>query len=260
MHCFSLSSSSDEDDDWQDHRRKAKEASLSCVKKSNSTVDHRLPRKPATKQQGVAEERKLECKEILERLHEKVVQPVVVKEDTRGGMETGKGMVESGTSTRPNNPQLSMRNNHEVLKAERIHVSRQAWVDEPPVSKEEKPQLGNSIIRKNETKRDNSPAQVKTPPSPPKGDAITVNGVIAPSKRNDLSSVNSQFKNDLISPRNEEIKKTIVKQRQVLNEEEKAKRQRLQSSLQNLKPQLSSRGHHPAAPATPVLFHEVDTA
>ena len=54
-----------------------------------------------------------------------------------------------------------------------------------------------------------------------------------------------------------EIKKNNVKHKQVLTDEERARRQRLHKSLQNLKPQLSSHKHHPVAPCTPVLFHEV---
>ena len=257
-----MSSSSDEEDDlqyWQDQRRKAKEASLSCARQNNSSVDQRQPRKPLAKHQNAVEQRKVALKEIHGRLHEKGVHPVVNKENVHGVTEIEQKVAGRGTSTKLENEQLSLTKTHEVLKAERMHAIKQAWVDESPVSREEKPHQDNSILEKKMTKKDYSPAQVKTPPSPIKSEPTTLNSKIAPSKRENLSSVDSRGKNDLVSPRNDVVKKASVKRKQVLTEEEKAKRQRLHRSLQNLKPQLSSHGHHPAAPVTPVIFHEVNT-
>lgn len=93
--------------------------------------------------------------------------------------------------------------------------------------------------------------------SPKKSDSETINNKISPGRTDLSSNVDTPVKKDLISPLNDGHKKTSVKLKQVLTEEERAKRQRLQKSLQNLKPQLSSHKHHPAAPYTPILFHEV---
>ena len=257
-----MSSSSDEEDDlqyWQDQRRKAKEASLSCARQNNGSIDHRHPRKPLAKHQIAVEQRKVAHKEIRGRLHEKGVHPVVNKENVHRGTEIEQKVAGRGTSTKLDKEQPSLMKTHEVLKAERKHDVKQAWVEELPVNKEEKAHQDNSIPEKKGTKKDYSPTQVKTPPSPTKTEPKTLNNKIAPSKRENLSSVDSRGKNDLVSPRNDVVKKASVKRKQVLTEEEKAKRQRLQRSLKNLKPELSSHGHHPAAPVTPVIFHEVNT-
>ena len=256
-----MSSSSDEEDDlqyWHDQRRKAKEASLSCARQNNS-VDHRPPRKPLAKHQNAVEKRKVAQKEIHERSYEKGVYPVVNKESFHGGTKVGQKVVGRGTSTKLDNEQPSLVKTHEVLKVERIHVVKQAWVDELPVGKKEKPHQDNSILEKKAARKDHSAEEVKTPPSPTKCEPKTLNSKIAPSKRENLSSAESSGKNNVISPRNDVVKKASAKRKQVLTEEEKAKRQRLQRSLQNLKPQLSSHGHHPGAPFTPIIFHEVNT-
>ena len=99
--------------------------------------------------------------------------------------------------------------------------------------------------------------QIVHVPSPKKSDNKTFNNKISSDKEDLLSNVDSEVKKDLISAVDNRHKKADVKQKPVLTEEEKAKRQRLQKSLQNLKPQLSSHKHHPAAPCTPILFHEV---
>lgn len=256
---FSLSSSSDEEDDlqhWQDQRRKAKEASLSCARQNDGNVDHRLPKKPVSRQQNAAAERKPAHKEILERLHEKVVQPVVSKDIVSGSVEIEKSMVGRGTSAKLDNAGVSLKKTQGVLKGEKVQGTKQAWVAKSHIGTDEKPHQEISILDKTVPQKDLSQAQEKALSSPVKGEIKTVNSKVSPSKRDDLSSIDNRVKKDLISPRNE-IKKTSVKHKQVLTEEEKAKRQRLQRSLQNLKPQVSSHGYHPAAPLTPVLFHEV---
>ena len=93
--------------------------------------------------------------------------------------------------------------------------------------------------------------------SPEKSAIETIKNKITPERTDQLSSVNIEVKKELTSVVNEGLKKTGARQKHVLTEEERAKRQRLQKSLQNLKPQRSSHKHHSAAPCTPVLFHEV---
>lgn len=110
---------------------------------------------------------------------------------------------------------------------------------------------------KQEINHSTAKEQMVQVPSPKKSDNKTINNKISPDKADLLSNVESEAKKDLISAVNNKHKKADVKHKPVLTEEEKAKRQRLQKSLQNLKPQLSSHKHHPAAPCTPILFHEV---
>lgn len=201
---------------------------MSCTRQNNSSVDQRIPRKPLAKHQNVVEQWKVAHKEIRGRLHEKGVHPVVSKENVHGTTEIEQKVAGSGTSTKLDNEQLSLTKTHEVLKAERIHAVKQAWVDESPVNKEEKAHQDNAILEKKAAKKDYSPTQVKTPPSPTKSEPKTLNNKIVPSKRENLSGVDSRSKNNLVSPRNDVVKKASVKRKQVLTEEEKAKRQRLQ--------------------------------
>ena len=93
--------------------------------------------------------------------------------------------------------------------------------------------------------------------SPKESAAELINNKISTERTDQLSSVDVHVKKELNSAVNEGLKKPGVRHKHVLTEEEKAKRQRLQKSLQNLKPQLSSHKRHSAAPCTPVLFHEV---
>jgi len=93
--------------------------------------------------------------------------------------------------------------------------------------------------------------------SPKESTIELINNKMSTEKTDQLSYDEIEVKKQLNSAVNEELKKPDIRHKHVLTEEEKAKRQRLQKSLQNLKPQLSSHKHHLAAPCTPVLFHEV---
>jgi len=93
--------------------------------------------------------------------------------------------------------------------------------------------------------------------SPKESTTELINNKTSTERTDQLSRDEIKVKKQLNSAVNEGLKKPDIRHQHVLTEEEKAKRQRLQKSLQNLKPQLSSHKHHSAAPCTPVLFQEV---
>ena len=260
----SSSSSSDEEDTlqfWQDQRQKAKEASLSCARQNNGGLDHRQPRKPPEKHKNAVEEIKPVHSGIHAKFNKTVVgEQILTKVDTREGIDTGKTLVGRGTSTNLHNVELNIKDEHKVAKNESEGAVKQAWVVSA-VSPKDKPYKDSVIQDEKKTPEQEiicrSTAKNQNLPSPKKVDSEAVNSKISPGRRDHVSSVDSEVKTDLISSKNDEVKRTSVKHKQVLTEEEKAKRQRLQRSLQNLKPQLSSHNHHPAAPCTPILFHEV---
>lgn len=264
-----MSSSSDEEDDlqhWQDQRRKAKEASLSCTRQNTGSLSHSQPKKPPAKHRNAVEEViKPDLKDIRAKVDEKVVQePVSSKVDTH--IEIGKTLVGHETSTSLDNVQLNLKNEHKVVKDKREDTVRPAWTV-PSVSHKDKPLKDDVLLDEKKTMTDTSQEQeirhctAKEQnlhvPSPKKSDSDSINNKISPGRTDLLRNVDSEVKKDLISKVNDGLKKSGVKHKPVLTEEEKAKRQRLQKSLQNLKPQLSSHKHHPVAPCTPILFHEV---
>ena len=166
------------------------------------------------------------------------------------------------------NVRLNQKNEQEVLKDLREIPVRQAWTASS-VGYKDKPS-NDTILSVGETKTTITHAQPEQEichstakeqrlhvSSPKESATELINNKISTERTVQLSSVNIQVKKDLNSAVNEGLKKPSVRQKNVLTEEEKAKRQRLQKSLQNLKPQLSSHKRHPAAPSTPVLFHEV---
>ena len=246
-----MSSSSDEEEDlqhWQDQRRKAKEASLSCARqKENHTKNS------AVQHQNVVDQRKPANKEIFERCHIKNVQPISDKRTVHVAVENEKKVPELGTSQKSEN----LPKTREVSKGEVVHGTKQAWVDKSDL-KNDKLHVDNTILGKKASKNDLVHVEEQTPsPFTKSKNKSTVDSKVSPSQRNDLRTINDIVRKDLSSSRTQELKKANVTHKQVLTEEEKSKRQRLLRSLQNLKPQRSSHGHHPAAPVTPVLFHEV---
>ena len=197
--------------------------------------------------QNSVDEKKSAYKEIFGRLHEVPLQPISNKGNVNGGVRFEKMSPGHGTSTKTQG----------ALKDERVHATKQAWVAKSHVSNDKKPQQESDILDEKVPKTDMLQAQEQTFPSPTIVENKTMDVKITPSQRDDLPSIDNKVNKYLSSSRNQEVKKTSLKQKQVLKEDEKAKRQRLHRSLQNLKPQMSSHGHHPAASSTPVLFHEV---
>lgn len=275
MFSLSLSSSSDEEDElqfWQEQRRKVKEASLSCALQNSGNRSHSAAKKQPTKHNSAVEEIKPYHKESTVILDEAVVQDISTEENTPKVIEIGKAMEGRGISNILEDVRLNQKNEQEVLKDLREVPVRQAWTASS-VGCKDKP-LNDAILNPaDETKT----ATTQAPPEQefchstvkeqtlhvplPKESAIeTINSKISTEQRDQSSRVHIEVKKELTSIVNEGLKKTSVRNKHVLTEEEKAKRQRLQKSLQNLKPQLSSHKHHPAAPCTPVLFHEVTCA
>ena len=149
---------------------------------------------------------------------------------------------------------------HEVTKDQRTDTVKEAMVVTSRGDTDRLAKDGVSAVEdKNVTVM--SPEQDQNLTSPKKRDNEMINNKMSsPGKRDLLSSVDKEVKKDVqrvISGVNSELKKSSVKHKHVLTDEERATRQRLHKSLQNLKPQLSSHKHHPVAPCTPVIFHEV---
>ena len=250
-----MSSSSDEEEDlqhWQDQRRKAKEASLSCARQKEGHTKN-----SAVKHQNVVDQRKPANKEIFERFHIENLQPTSDKRTVHVAVENEKKVPELGSSQKSENVEINLPKTRGVSKDEIVHGTKQAWVDKSDHKNDELHE-DNAILDKKALKNDLVHVEEQTPPSFTKNEnRSTVDRKVSPSQRNDLRTINDIVRKDLSSSRTQELKKANVTHKQVLTEEEKSKRQRLLRSLQNLKPQRSSHGHHPAAPVTPVLFHEV---
>ena len=246
-----MSSSSDEEEDlqhWQDQRRKAKEASLSCARQKESHTKN-----SAVKHQNVVDQRKPANKEIFERFHVKNVQPISDKRTVYVAVENEKKVPELGTSQKSEN----LPKTRGLSKDEIVHGTKKAWVDKSDL-KNDKLHVDNAILEKKAPKNDLVHVEEHAPsPFTKNENRATVDSKVSPSQRNDLRTINDIVRKDLSSSKTQELKKANVTHKQVLTEEEKSKRQRLLRSLQNLKPQRSSHGRHPAAPLTPVLFHEV---
>lgn len=267
---LSLSSSSDEEDDlqyWQDQRRKVKEASLSCARQNSGNLSRGATKKTPTKHKLV-EESKLNHKENNLKFDKTVVQDIPREENTYKVIETGKALEVRSISNILDNVRPNQKNEQEVVKDLREVPVRQAWTTSSVGYKDKS--SNDTILSVGETKtttRHAPPEQEichstakeqRLHVSSPKESATElINDKISTERTDQLSSVDVQVKKELNSAVNEGLKKPDVRHKQVLTEEEKAKRQRLQKSLQNLKPQLSSRKRHSAAPCTPVLFHEV---
>ena len=250
-----MSSSSDEEEDlqhWQDQRRKAKEASLSCTRQKeshakNSVVQH----------QNVVDQRKPANKEIFERFRPENVQPISDKRTGHVAVENEKKVPDIGTSQKSENVEINLPKTRAVLKDDKVHGAKQAWVDKSDL-RDDKLHVGNAILDKKAPKNDLVHFEGQSlPPFTKSENKSTVDSKVSPSQRDDLRTVNDIVRKDLSSSRTQELKKANVSHKQVLTEEEKAKRQRLLRSLQNLKPHRSSHGRHATAPSTPVLFHEV---
>lgn len=275
---FSLSSSSDEEDDlqyWQDQRRKVKEASLSCARQKSGNLSRGPAKKTSTKHKLDVEESKLDHKENNVKLDNTVVQAVPREENTHKGIETGKTIEVRSIWNVLDNVRLNQKNEQEVLKELREVPMRQAWTASSVGYKDKS--SNDIILSVGETKttttttttraqpeqdicHSTTKEQLLHVPSPKESATELINNKISTERTDQLSSVDAQdaqVKEELNSAINEGLKKPGVRQKNVLTEEEKAKRQRLQKSLQNLKPQLSSHKRHSAAPCTPVLFHEV---
>ena len=259
----SLSSSSDEDDDlqyWQDQRRKVKEASLSCARQNSGNLSRSAAKKTSTKHKHVENNVKLD---------KTVVQDIPREENTHKGIENGKTLEVCSISNILDNVRLNEKTEQEVLKDLREVPVRQAWTASSAGYKDKS--SNDTILSLSETK---TTTTTHAPPeqeichstakeqrihvSSPKESAIElINNKISTERTDQLSSVDIQVKKELNFAVNEGHKKPSVRQKHALTEEEKAKRQRLQKSLQNLKPRLSSHKRHSAAPCTAVLFHEV---
>lgn len=266
---LSLSSSSDEEDDlqhWQDQRRKVKEASLSCARQNSRHISHSEAKRQPAKHKNTAEELKPDRGENTVKLDKTVVEDISREVNTHKSFEIAKALETHSLD----NVRLNQKNEQEVVKDLREVPVRQAWTASS-VGYKDKPS-NDTICSVGETKTttttthappqqeiSNSTAkQQRSQVSSPKKSTIElINNKISTEKTDQLSSVDIEIKKDLNSAVNEGLKKPGVRHKLVFTEEEKAKRQRLQKSLQNLKPQLSSHKHHSAAPCTPVLFHEV---
>lgn len=272
---FSLSSSSDEEDDlqyWQDQRRKVKEASLSCARQKSGNLSRGPAKKTSTRHKLDVEESKLDHKENNVKLDKTVVQAVPREENTHKGIQTGKTTEVRSISNVLDNVRFNQKNEQEVLKELREVPMRQAWTASSVGYKDKS--SNDVILSVAETKttttthaqpeqdicHSTTKEQLLHVPSPKESATELINNKISTERTDQLSSVDAQdaqVKEELNSAINEGLKKPGVRQKNVLTEEEKAKSQRLQKSLQNLKPQLSSHKRHSAAPCTPVLFHEV---
>ena len=172
-------------------------------------------------------------------------------------VENEKKVLELGTSQKSENVDINLSKTRLVSKDGIVHGTKQAWVDKSDL-KNDKLHVDNAILDKKAPKNDLVHVEEQTPPPFTKNEnRPTVDSKVSPSHRNDLRTINDIVRKDLSSSKTHELRKANVTHKQVLTEEEKSKRQRLLRSLQNLKPQRSSHGHHPAAPLTPVLFHEV---
>lgn len=206
------------------------------------------------------------------KLDETVVQDISTEKNTPKVIEIGKAMERRGISNVLEDVQLNQKNEQEVVRDLREVSVRQAWTASS-VGCKDKPLNDTIFSPADETKTATTQAppeqawcdstvkdQTLHVPLPKESVIETINSKISTEQRDQLSRVDIEVKKELTSVVNEGLKKTGVRNKHVLTEEEKAKRQRLQKSLQNLKPQLSSHKHHPAAPCTPVLFHEVTCA
>lgn len=196
-----------------------------------------------------------------------VVQNISREVNTHKGIEIGKTLEVHGTLTKLDSIRLNQKSEYEVMKDLREDPVRQAWTASS-VGYKDKPS-NDTILCPDETKKithaspeqeichSTAKEQNLLMSSPKESDIETVHSKISTERTDHLSNVDIEVKKELTSVVNARLKKTGVRHKQMLTEEEKAKRQRLQKSLQNLKPQLSSHKHHSAAPCTPVLFHEV---
>ena len=260
---YSLSSSSDEEDQqhqWQLQRQRAKQASLRCTTQDNTAINCHLPRKAQAKYTNAVEKKKPVHKEIVGSLKTRHVVPSVskMKVEVSSKMEIEKAS--SDVSTKVVGRMLNVKKADEILEAERIFETKQALTGASLASKEANIFLNESAEAKKETQSDFYRAEVKPQlscSSPVMDDSKADYIEMSLGEREGLRATDYRDRNGLISPKNEKIKRSNVKLKHVLSEEERAKRQRLQRSLQNLKPQLSSNGHLPAADVTPVLFQEV---
>lgn len=252
------SSSSDEEDDlqqWQIQRQKAKQASLFSARQK-ITIDHHHPRKATAKHTNSVDKTKSVPKEAVRKSKDREVLPGFSTEKVQQARDTD--MV-SSDSTKKNVGILNLKKNHEIYKAEGIDETKKAWAGEPLTRKKESIIQNDFIIIDKEADKDFLSTQERSLPShssPVMSEMKTISNEISPSKREDLKSADYDDRNGLISPKNDKIKRSTAKLKQAFSEEEKAKRQRLQRILQNLKPQFSSHGHHPVARVTPILFHE----
>lgn len=260
---YSLSSSSDEEDEqhqWQLQRQRAKQASLRCTTQDNTAINCHLPRKAQAKHTNAVEKKKPVHKEIVGSLKTRHVVPSVSKMKVEVSSKMDIERASSDDSTKVVGRMLNVKKAEEILEAERIFETKQALTVASLASKGANIFLNESVEAKKETQSDFYRAEVKPQlscSSPVMDDSKAVYNEMSLGEREGLRATDYRDRNGLISPKDEKIKRSNVKLKHVLSEEERAKRQRLQRSLQNLKPQLSSNGHLPAAVVTPVLFQEV---
>ena len=206
------------------------------------------------------------------KLDKTVVKDIPREVNSHKNFEIGKALEAHGISKILDNVKLNQMNKQEVVKDLKEDAVRRAWTVSS-VGYKEKPS-NDIILSEDETKATSTSTTTHAPSeqeicqstakeqhldvSLPKESATEVlNNKISTERTDQLSSGEIEVKKESTSVVNESLKKPGVRHKQVLSEEEKAKRQRLQKSLQNLKPQLSSHKRHSAAPCTPVLFHEV---
>lgn len=233
---------------------------MHCKTQNNTAVDHQLPRKAQAKHTNAVDKKKPVHKEDVGSFKTRHVLQSVSKVKVEVSSKLDIERASSDDSTKAVGRMLNVKKANEILEAERIFETKQAWTGTSLASKEANLFLNDSVVAKKETQRDLYCAEVKPPllcSSPVMGDSKAICNEMSLRKRKDLRGTDYSERNGLISPKNEKIKRSNAKLKQVLSEEERAKRQRLQRSLQNLKPQLSSNGHLPVAPVTPVLFQEV---
>ena len=210
------------------------------------------------------------------KLDKTVVKEISREANTHKSFEIGKALEAHGILNILDNVRLNQMDKQEVVKDLKEDAVRQAWtvssvgykgkpsndtvlsVDETKTTTTATTTITTTYVQPEQEISHSTAKEQHLHVSSPKESTIDlINNTISSERIDQLSRDEIEVKKELNSAVNEGLKKPDVRHKQVLTEEEKAKRQRLQKSLQNLKPQLSSHKHHSAAPCTPVLFHEV---
>ena len=203
------------------------------------------------------------------KLDKTVVKEISREANTHKSFEIGKAFEAHGILNILDNVRLNQMDKQEVVKDLKEDAVRQAWTVSS-VGYKDKPS-NDTILSVDETKttttthvqpeqeisHSTAKEQHLQVSSPKESTIELINNKTSTEGIDQLRRGQIEVKKEVTSVIKEGLKKLDVTHKQVLTEEDKAKRQRLQKSLQNLKPQLSSHKHYSAAPCTPVLFHEV---
>lgn len=183
--------------------------------------------------------------------NEKVTDEPISQQVNCSEQRSGQTAIKRGTLITMQDEKLDLINKAEMSTGQRTYTVKHAL---GAASQVDTDRLANDGVFIGD---DTTPEKDYNLSSPEERDSAILREMSSPIKRDLLQSIQNEVKKDLSSAVGTEIKKNNVKHKQVLTDEERARRQRLHKSLQNLKPQLSSHKHHPVAPCTSVLFHEV---